>query len=66
MSYSIRKRLIGYLLVPLTALLAFSIVTDYREGLHVANKAYDHALFGTVLAIAAQLDPDENGLDLDL
>lgn len=66
MTYSIRKRLIGYLLVPLTALLAFSIVTDYREGLHVANKAYDHALFGTALAIAAQLDPDESGLDLDL
>ena len=64
--YSLRKRLIGFLLVPLLALLGISIITDYREGMHVANKAYDHALFSTVLAVAARLDRDSAGLDLDL
>jgi two-component system, OmpR family, sensor histidine kinase TctE len=65
-AYSLRKRLLGFLLVPLIALLGISIITDYREGMHVANKAYDHALLSTALAVAAQIDRDSPDLDLDL
>jgi len=64
--YSLRRRLLVFLLVPLLAMLGVSIVTDYREGMHVANKAYDHALLSTALAVAARLDLDTKELDLDL
>jgi len=65
-SYSLRRRLLGFLLMPLLALLGISIITDYTEGMHVANRAYDHALFSTALAVAARLDSNENENDIDL
>lgn len=65
-SYSLRKRLLGFLLIPIIALLGISIVIDYREAIHVANKAYDHALLSNALAVAARLDRKAGDLDLDM
>ncbi|MCL1825025.1 MAG: sensor histidine kinase [Betaproteobacteria bacterium] len=65
--YSLRARLLVFLLVPLLALLGVSIVTDYREGLHIANEAYDQALHSTVLALSAIIDHEpvlDSGLNL--
>lgn len=56
--FSLRRRLLGFLLVPLLILMGASVVSDYREGLSVANAAYDYALFSTAQAVAARLDPD--------
>jgi len=56
--FSLRRRLLGFLLVPLVLLMGASVVSDYREGLTVANSAYDYALFSTAQAVAARLDPD--------
>ncbi|MCL2160868.1 MAG: sensor histidine kinase N-terminal domain-containing protein [Betaproteobacteria bacterium] len=64
--YSLRARLLVFLLVPLLALLGVSIVTDYREGLHITNEAYDQALHSTALALSAIVDRDTAGTDLDL
>ena len=64
--YSLRNRLTGYLSIPLLILLGISVVTDYREGMNVANTAYDYALFSTALALASRLDLDEKGVDIDL
>jgi len=56
--FSLRRRLLGFVLAPLLLLMAASVVSDYREGLKVANAAYDYALFSTAQAVAARLDPD--------
>lgn len=56
--FSLRRRLLGFLLVPLLLLLGVSVESDYREGLSVANSAYDYALYSTAQAVAARLDPD--------
>ncbi len=64
--YSLRNRLTGYLSIPLLVLLGISVVTDYREGMLVANTAYDYALFSTALALSSRLDLDDKGIDIDL
>ncbi|MDB5813359.1 MAG: hypothetical protein JWN23_476 [Rhodocyclales bacterium] len=64
--YSLRNKLTGYLSIPLLVLLGISIVTDYREGMNVANTAYDYALFSTALVLASRLDLDDKGVDIDL
>jgi two-component system sensor histidine kinase TctE len=56
--FSLRRRLLAFLLVPLLLLMGGSVVSDYQEGLRVANSAYDYALFATAQAVAARLDPD--------
>jgi two-component system sensor histidine kinase TctE len=64
--YSLRARLLMFLLIPMVIQLGVSIVTDYRAGLDVANEAYDHALYNSALALAALVDSDPADTDLDL
>jgi two-component system sensor histidine kinase TctE len=64
--YSLRARLLVFLLVPLLALMGVSIITDYREGLRVANEIYDQVLHSTVLALSAIIDRDPTGIELSL
>ncbi|MDR0529114.1 MAG: sensor histidine kinase [Zoogloeaceae bacterium] len=53
-SYSLRARLLVFLLIPLLALLlGVSAVMDYLGGLRVADDAYDQALCSTTLALSA-------------
>ena len=64
--YSLRARLLVFLLVPLLALMGVSIITDYREGLHVANEIYDQALHSTALALSVIVDRDSTDANLSL
>ena len=65
---SIKWRLLGLLLVPLTVLLGLGLFIDYRTGVASIGGVYDRALGETALAIAAHLR-DANGdghIDFDL
>jgi two-component system sensor histidine kinase TctE len=53
---SIRRRLLIFLLPPLTALLLIGVYVDYRAALIFAHKTYDQRLTDTVLALAARID----------
>jgi two-component system, OmpR family, sensor histidine kinase TctE len=53
---SIRRRLLIFLLPPLTALLLVGVFVDYRAALIFARKTYDQRLTDAVLAVAAQID----------
>ncbi|MGH8210661.1 MAG: sensor histidine kinase N-terminal domain-containing protein, partial [Steroidobacteraceae bacterium] len=53
---SIRRRLLIFLLPPLTALLLVGVFVDYRAALIFAHKTYDQRLTDAVLALAAQID----------
>ncbi|MDR0576399.1 MAG: sensor histidine kinase [Candidatus Accumulibacter sp.] len=62
-SYSLRARLLAFLLAPLLALIGASAITDYQEGLRVANDAYDQAMHSTALALSAIVDRAPAGSD---
>jgi two-component system, OmpR family, sensor histidine kinase TctE len=53
---SIRRRLLVFLLPPLTALLLVGVFVDYRAALIFARKTYDQRLTDAVLGLAAQID----------
>jgi two-component system, OmpR family, sensor histidine kinase TctE len=53
---SIRRRLLIFLLPPLTALLLVGVFVDYRAALIFARKTYDQRLTDAVLQVAAQVD----------
>lgn len=63
---SIRLRLIGLLVVPLVALLAASLLLDYRFALDQANDAYDHELADAAAAIAARIRVRDAGIEVTL
>jgi two-component system sensor histidine kinase TctE len=63
---SLWGRLMLFLLVPLLALSALSIVTDYRTNLSQSNGAYDHALTGSAVALAALIGVHHGELRVDL
>jgi two-component system, OmpR family, sensor histidine kinase TctE len=52
---SIRRRLLIFLLPPLTALLLVGVFVDYRAALIFARKTYDQRLTDAALSLAAQL-----------
>ena len=65
---SIKWRLLGLLLVPLSLLLGIGLFIDYRTGADSIGGVYDRTLGETALAIAAHLR-DANGdghIDFDL
>ncbi|MCL2589907.1 MAG: sensor histidine kinase N-terminal domain-containing protein [Betaproteobacteria bacterium] len=64
--YSLRARLLAFLLVPFLALLGISIITDYQEGLRIANEAYDQTLHSTALALSGIIDHDPTDASFDL
>lgn len=64
---SLRRRLLGALLLPLLGLLGVGIGADYHTGLRLAGEAYDYALIGTAIGLAARLELDQDhDLDVDL
>lgn len=66
--HTLRGRLTLVLLLPLLAVLAMSVIADYRTALALANESYDHALLGTARALSSRLegDADDAPLELDL
>lgn len=54
---TIRRRLLIFLLPPLTVLLLIGVYVDYRAALIFAHKTYDQHLTDTALALAARIDP---------
>jgi two-component system sensor histidine kinase TctE len=65
---TLRGRLLISLAVPLLALLALSVVADYRTALRLANESYDYVLTGTAMALASRLehDADDAPIEVDL
>jgi two-component system sensor histidine kinase TctE len=63
---SIRRLLLGWLLVPLAAVLVTSEVASYGAALTIADEAYDRALLNPALALAQRLSAVEGPVQLDL
>jgi two-component system, OmpR family, sensor histidine kinase TctE len=63
---SVRYRLLGWLLVPLVALLLVGVLADYGTAVGPANAAYDQALIDTAIAIAGQIKAERGELIADL
>ncbi|MCB1901664.1 sensor histidine kinase [Cognatazoarcus halotolerans] len=63
---TLRGRLTLVLALPLLAVLAVSVVADYRTALALANESYDHALLGTARALSSRLEGDEDDAPLEL
>ncbi len=65
-STSIGSRLLLLLLVPLLAVLAISVGSDYRTALAPARAAYDKALADAALALAAYVQVRDGAIALDI
>src|SRR5262245_56916082 len=63
---SVRRRLLGWLLLPLAMVLVASGVFTYRASLNVAADAYDRSLLDPALAIAGRLRMNGTAIELDL
>lgn len=63
---SVRRLLLGWLLVPVAAVLLASGLASYRTALDIASDAYDRALVDPALAIAERLRPAAEGIHLDM
>jgi two-component system sensor histidine kinase TctE len=63
---SIRRRLLGWLLLPLAMVLVASGIFTYRASLKVAADAYDRSLLDPALAIAGRLRLNGAAVELDL
>jgi two-component system, OmpR family, sensor histidine kinase TctE len=63
---SIRRRLLIFLLPPLTALLLVGVFVDYRAALIFARKTYDQRLTDAALSLAAQIDAAGEALPAQL
>jgi len=63
---SIRRLLLGWLLLPLAIVLVASEVAGYRTALAIASEAYDRALLDPALALAQRLSATEGPVELDL
>jgi len=63
---SIRKRLLLWLLVPLVAILAAGVISDFQLASGPAQEAYDQALLGTALAISAHVRQEHGALVVEL
>lgn len=66
-SYSLRGRLLLWLLVPLIAIGVIALLDTYREAVNTANTVSDRVLAGSALAIAERVVVAENGaLEVDI
>lgn len=63
---TLRSRLLQLLLLPLTALLIFSLAVDFRIAFEPASEAYDHALADDAIALAGQIRVLDARLQVDL
>lgn len=65
--YSLRRRLLAFLLVPLSIIGLFAIFDAYRSARETANEVYDRVLSGSALAIAERVFVNDDGeLDVDI
>ncbi|WP_269930842.1 sensor histidine kinase [Aminobacter sp. HY435] len=65
--YSLRRRLLLWLLVPLVTLGLIALADTYREAVDTANAVSDRVLAGSALAIAERVVVAENGaLEVDI
>lgn len=66
-SYSLRRRLLAWLLLPLMLIGFLALVDTYREALITANSVSDRVLAGSALAIAERVVVSESGtLEVDI
>ena len=63
---SVRRRLLRFLLAPLTLLLGIGIFIDYRTGAVPIGLAYDQVLREAALAIAAHIRNERGRITVDL
>jgi len=63
---SVRRLLLGWLLLPLATVLVASAVATYRTALRIASDAYDRALLDPALAIAQRLHVEGNEFELEM
>ncbi|PLP59507.1 sensor histidine kinase [Mesorhizobium loti] len=65
--YSLRRRLLFWLLVPLIAIGLIALLDTWREAIGTANAASDRVLAGSALAIAERVVVSEEGtLEVDI
>ena len=65
--YSLRRRLLLWLMVALLAVAALAVVDTWREARDTANSLSDRVLAGSVLAIAERVIVTEDGtLEVDV
>ncbi|SDA83195.1 two-component system, OmpR family, sensor histidine kinase TctE [Mesorhizobium qingshengii] len=62
MPYSLRRRLLVWLLVPLVIMGLIALADTYREAVNTANAVSDRVLAGSALAIAERIVVAENGM----
>ncbi|PIW26006.1 MAG: sensor histidine kinase [Rhodospirillales bacterium CG15_BIG_FIL_POST_REV_8_21_14_020_66_15] len=65
-SWSLRSRLIAWLLLPLSLLAAAMVAAAYFNAVYSANRAYDRILLASALAIAERVVLEDGDLDVDL
>lgn len=66
-AYSLRRRLLGWLLIPLVAIGLIALLDSWREAVQTANTVSDRVLAGSALAIAERVVVGENGaLEVDI
>ncbi len=67
MTYSLRKRLLGWLLVSTFLIGLIALVDTYHEAVSTANNVADRVLSGSALAIAERVVVSEHGeLEVDI
>jgi two-component system sensor histidine kinase TctE len=65
--YSLRRRLLFWLLIPLVAIGLLALVDTWREAVQTANTVSDRVLAGSALAIAERVVVAEDGsLEVDI
>lgn len=63
---SLRRRLLVILSLPLFAMLAVSMIVDYRSALSIASEARDEALVRTAIALVSRLERDDDDKDIEV
>ena len=63
---TLRRRLLILLSLPLTLMLAVSLIADYRIAFEPAAEAYDHALTDDAVALAGRVRFQDGTLQVDL
>lgn len=66
-AYSLRRRLLLWLLIPLCTIGVIALADAYRSARQTANEIFDRVLTGSALAIAERVFVNEDGdLDVDI
>jgi two-component system sensor histidine kinase TctE len=63
---SLRRQLLGWLLIPLTLLVALNAVFTYNNALEAADIAYDRSLLASTRALAEQVFIFEGRVEVDV